>query len=136
MTTIVSAYDGYCIDINNNDVSNGVKLVLGTCDSSSSQSWWLNDDGSISSSLDSNKCIGVEGSVYAHYTPIEIQDCDSGNPAQQWNYLADGTIQSVGDPSYCFDGNGLNSVVYLWHCDGTSDQYWTYVGPTTPIPSV
>merc|ERR1712165_516512 len=134
---IVSNRIGDCLDIPNDDTTNGVDLVLGTCDSTSSQSWVFGTDGSIRSSLDSNKCIEVQGSVYANGTPIEVQDCNSGNPGQQWNYLADGTIQSVGNPSYCFDENGLGGVVYLWTCDGTSDQYWTLVGqaPSSKAPS-
>merc|ERR1712038_1172345 len=136
--TIVSNRIGDCLDIPNDDTTNGVDLVLGTCDSTSSQSWLFHTDGSIRSSLDSSKCIEVEGSVYDNGTPIEVQDCDSGNPAQQWTYLADGTIQSVGDSDYCFDENGLGSVVYLWRCDGSSDQYWTLVGqaPSSSTPSI
>merc|ERR1712165_574090 len=135
---IVSNRIGDCLDIPNDDTTNGVDLVLGSCDSTSSQSWAFDIDGSIRSSLDSNKCIEVQGSVYADGTPIEVQDCNSGNPGQQWNYLADGTIQSVGNPSYCFDENGLGGVVYLWTCDGTSDQFWTLGGgqaPSSKAPS-
>merc|ERR1712038_1002404 len=122
---IVSDLGGLCLDIPGSDASNGVDLILWNCHQGNNQKWLLNNDGSISSSLDNNKCIEVQGSVYSSGTPIEVQDCNSGNPAQRWNYLSDGTIQSVGHPSYCIDGNGFDNLVYLWTCDGSSDQYWT-----------
>jgi len=132
---IVSDFDGYCLDVPNDDASNGVDLILGACDSTTSQSWLLNfSDGSIRTSLNSNKCIGVEGAIFSNGTPIEIQDCISGNNVQQqWTFGADGTVQSVSNPSYCFDGNGLNEAVYLWNCDGTSDQYFSIPVYTTIV---
>merc|ERR1712038_421563 len=121
---IVSDLDGLCLAVPSY-ASNGVDLILWNCHQGNNQKWQLNHDGSISSSLDNNKCIEVQGSVYSSGTPIEVQDCNSGNPAQQWDFLSDGTIQSLGNPSYCIDGNGFDNVVYLWTCGGSSDQYWT-----------
>merc|ERR1712165_570646 len=65
-------------------------------------------------------------------------DCVMGSSAQQWTFNTDGTIQSVGNPSYCWDENSLGSIIYIWTCDGSSDQYFTIIGgqpPATPPPS-
>jgi len=136
---VVSKTGGYCLDVvvpSEDDATRSTNaavvvrddLVLEICNSSASSQFWLFDnDGYIRSSLDSNKCIQVKGSVYNSGMPIEVQNCDIGNPTQQWNFLADGSIQSVGNSNYCIDENGPGSNLYLWNCDGSSDQFWSLV---------
>ena len=124
-----------CLDVPNSDASNGANLILANCDSTDSQSWLQNSDGSISSSLNNDKCIEVEGAVYNPGVPIEIQDCVGGRIDQKWTFANDGTIKSDANPLFCFDGNAIDSVVYIWACDGSSDQYWSLIGNLTPTPS-
>merc|ERR1712038_372843 len=106
--TISSNLDGYCLAVPNDDTTNGVDLILEFCDSSNSQSWLIDENRRfVRPSLNYKKCIQVQGGVYSNGSPIEVQDCVTSNTAQQWNFLDDGTIQSVGNPSYCWDGNGF-----------------------------
>merc|ERR1712038_1395498 len=82
-------------------------------------------------------CIGVEGNSYSSGTPIEIQDCVGGSTDQEWTYEADGTVKSVANPLYCWDENSIGSDVYLWTCDGSSDQYWIFnsLSSSSPVAS-
>merc|ERR1712038_512611 len=123
---------GGCLDTSSSSV--GTDLYLQNCDSSDNQKWLQAPNGNFFSALDNSKCIGVEGNSYSSGTPIEVQDCVSGSTDQEWTYEADGTVKSVANPSYCWDSNGLSGVVYLWTCDGTSDQYWIFNNLTPPPP--
>jgi len=125
--------NGYCLDIPFDDTTTGSSLVMDICDATGGQLWAINADESISSSLNSNKCIGVDG--YSNGSNLVIQDCVNGDVDQKWMYLADGSFQSMGNPLYCFDENGLGNTVYLWQCDGSSDQFFTLVGGSQPTPT-
>merc|ERR1712038_1031548 len=130
---IESTRTGGCLDASSTSV--GTDLFLQTCDSSDNQKWLQTPNGNLISALDNSKCIGVEGNSYSSGTPIEIQDCVSGSTDQEWTYEADGTVKSVANPSYCWDENSIGSDVYLWTCDGSSDQYWIFNSLSSPSPS-
>ena len=128
---------GFCLGLLNADTTNGGVIYLESCDLESSQ-WHIDSRGYIRSKVDTNKCIDVSSAGYVDGSPIIIQDCVVGLSSQKWEFTNSGTIQSVGNLAYCLDENGENGAVYLWACDGTTDQYYTVTSlekTASPIPS-
>ena len=128
---ILSNMDNFCVDILASDASEGVGLALWGCNGGKNQKFLFptGSTGVITSVLDSSKCIAVGGGdyiVYKNGVPITLALCNSSKSTQQWQ-IKDGTIRSVGNPNYCWDGNGKGQGIYLWNCDGSSDQKFTTI---------
>jgi hypothetical protein len=93
--------------------------------------------GPITSGLNSAKCVDDSAGSTANGNKIQMWDCQSGNPNQQWTVGSDGTVQVYGK---CLDITGANysngTLIELWQCNGGANQQWqatngTLVNPTS-----
>ena len=122
---------GYCISLPSSNTSDGVKIILSQCNGQENQLWYIESLGLIPSSLNSDKCIQVEGSSFTGGETIEIQACNDDNVTQQWEMVSTGEIRShsgnENSTHYCMDGNDFGEPIVVWQCDETPDQYWTWI---------
>jgi len=81
--------------------------------------------GPITSGLNSAKCVDDSAGGTANGNKIQMWDCQSGNPNQQWTVASGGTLQVFGK---CMDITGANynngTLVELWDCNGGGNQQW------------
>ncbi|KAF5336494.1 hypothetical protein D9611_006744 [Ephemerocybe angulata] len=75
------------------------------------------------------KCIDVQGGVFANGTPVQLYDCN-GTPAQNWLLNHGSTKIQRSGTNFCLDagsnpGNGVG--MKIWTCyDGNPAQQWYY----------
>ncbi len=73
------------------------------------------------------KCLDANGQGTANGTAAIIWDCN-GQPNQQWNVNADGTITGA-QSGLCLDAVGAGTAngtrLHLWSCHGGTNQRWT-----------
>jgi eukaryotic-like serine/threonine-protein kinase len=71
------------------------------------------------------KCMDVAGAISEDGTAVQLYECN-GTDAQQWEFLPDGTVQSLGK---CLDVRGGDTndgaKVQIYDCNGTGAQQWT-----------
>ncbi|MER6196047.1 ricin-type beta-trefoil lectin domain protein [Streptomyces sp. NPDC001586] len=77
------AFRSKCLDIRNNGTTNGTDVVLWDCwrgvnGGGDNQRWTVRDDGTVYNPM-ANKCL----TAHPH-GGLEIWDCDTKNPSQQW----------------------------------------------------
>ena len=81
--------------------------------------------GPITSGVNSAKCVDDSAGSTANGNKIQMWDCQSGNPNQQWTVASNGTLQVYGK---CLDITGANynngTLVELWDCNGGGNQQW------------
>ena len=86
----------------------------------------------LTSYLDSNKCLDVSGGQTANDTNIDLYDCN-GTRSQKW-FWKGSTIRSGLDQSKCLDvwhaGTANDTNIDLYDCNGTNSQVWTWDGAT------
>ncbi|ADL45504.1 Ricin B lectin [Micromonospora aurantiaca ATCC 27029] len=74
-----------------------------------------------------NKCLDASGRGTANGTSVIIWDCN-GQPNQQWNLNANGTISGV-QSGRCLDAAGYGTAngtrINLWDCHGGTNQQWS-----------
>ncbi|MEU0602412.1 LamG-like jellyroll fold domain-containing protein [Streptomyces sp. NPDC006393] len=70
-------------------------------------------------------CLDDAGAGTADSTKIQVHTCN-GTPAQQWSYIADGSLRVLGK---CLDvtggGTADGTLLQLHSCNGTGAQKWT-----------
>ncbi len=104
----------------------GSQIHLINCNIEERSSWYLGPNGIISS-VKNGTCLQLKNSYLSNASPLELATCSNyTNPNQQWMFLNSGEIKSAVDPSFCIDENTHKREVYMWGCDGTPDQYWTF----------
>lgn len=85
----------------------------------------------INPGLDNNKCLDVQGGVFADGTPVQIFDCN-GTPAQNWTITTGETKVHLAGTNFCLDagstpGNGVG--MKIWQCyAGLAAQQWFLTG--------
>ncbi len=81
--------------------------------------------GPITSGANSAKCVDDSAGGTANGNKIQMWDCQSGNPNQQWTVASNGTLQVYGK---CLDITGASTangaLVELWDCNGGGNQQW------------
>ena len=81
--------------------------------------------GPITSGANSAKCVDDSAGSTANGNKIQMWDCQSGNPNQQWTVASNGTLQVFGK---CLDITGASTangaLVELWDCNGGGNQQW------------
>lgn len=76
-----------------------------------------------------NKCMDVQGAVFANGTPVQLYDCNGSN-AQQW-VIRSGTGQiRVAGTNFCLDAGSSPAdgvKMKIWQCfDNLAAQQWNY----------
>jgi non-reducing end alpha-L-arabinofuranosidase len=81
--------------------------------------------GPITSGVNGAKCVDDSAGSTANGNKIQMWDCQSGNPNQQWTVASGGTLQVYGK---CLDITGANynngTLIELWDCNGGGNQQW------------
>ncbi len=120
---IVSALNGYCIDIAGANTQRGASLIAWPCHGGSNQKW-IYEDGMIKSELN-GYCIDIAKASTAAGAKLISWPCHGGNN-QRWIY-ENGMIKSRLN-GYCIDIAGANThkgaSLISWPCHGGSNQRW------------
>ncbi|EAU89191.1 G-X-X-X-Q-X-W domain-containing protein [Coprinopsis cinerea okayama7 len=83
----------------------------------------------VKPNFNENKCLDVQGAVFANGTPVQVYDCNGTN-AQKWVLSQGSTKVRVADTNFCLDagstpGNGV--PMKIWQCyDNLPAQQWFY----------
>jgi streptogrisin C len=122
-SSVVSDWNGLCIDVPNADFSDGVPLQMWGCNGSAAQKWTF-VNGTLQTS--NNKCMDVAWGSTANGAIIQIANC-SGNPAQQFVLSAAGDLVNP-QANKCVDIKDWNgdwgAALQIWDCAGTANQKW------------
>jgi streptogrisin C len=122
-SSIVSNWNGKCIDVPYSNFSDGVALWMWNCNGTGAQKWTF-VNGTLQTS--NNKCMDVAWGSTANGAVIQIANC-SGNPAQQFVLSAAGDLVNP-QANKCVDIKDWNgnegAALQIWDCAGTANQKW------------
>jgi streptogrisin C len=122
-SSVISDWNGLCIDVPNSNFSDGVPLQMWGCNGSGAQKWTF-VNGTLQTS--NNKCMDVAWGSTANGAVIQIATC-SGNPAQQFVLSAAGDLVNP-QANRCVDIKDWNgnwgAALQTWDCAGTANQKW------------
>lgn len=122
-SSLISDWNGLCIDVPNSNFSDGVPLQMWECNGSGAQKWTF-VNGTLQTS--NNKCMDVAWGSTANGAVIQIANC-SGNPAQQFVLSAAGDLVNP-QANKCVDIKDWNgnwgAALQTWDCAGTANQKW------------
>ncbi|MEU4242255.1 ricin-type beta-trefoil lectin domain protein [Actinoplanes sp. NPDC026619] len=122
-SSLISDWNGKCIDVPNSNFSDGVALQTWNCNGSGAQKWTF-VNGTLQTS--NGKCMDVAWGSTASGAVIQIVGC-SGNAAQQFVLSAAGDLVNP-QANKCIDikdWNGNDGAgLQLWDCAGTANQKW------------
>ncbi len=120
---IVSALNGYCIDIAGANTSRGASLISWPCHGGSNQRW-IYEDGMIKSQLN-GYCIDIARASTSPGAKLISWPCHGGRN-QRWVY-ENGMIKSQLN-GYCIDiaraNTSRGAPLIAWPCHGGSNQRW------------
>jgi streptogrisin C len=122
-SSLISNWNGLCVDVPNSNFSDGVALQMWQCNGTGAQKW-TSVNGTLQTA--GNKCMDVAWGSTANGAVIQIATC-SGNPAQQFVLSAAGDLVNP-QANKCVDikdwnGNG-GAALQTWDCAGTANQKW------------
>jgi len=121
--SLISDWNGLCIDVPNSNFSDGVPLQMWECNGTGAQKWTF-VNGTLQTS--NNKCMDVAWGSTANGAVIQIANC-SGNPAQQFVLSAAGDLVNP-QANKCVDIKDWNgnwgAALQTWDCAGTANQKW------------
>jgi len=122
-SSLISDWNGLCIDVPNSNFSDGVPLQMWECNGTGAQKWTF-VNGTLQTS--NNKCMDVAWGSTANGAVIQIANC-SGNPAQQFVLSAAGDLVNP-QANKCVDIKDWNgnwgAALQTWDCAGTANQKW------------
>lgn len=122
-STLISDWNGLCVDVPNSNFADGVPLQMWGCNGSGAQKWTF-VNGTLQTS--NNKCMDVAWGSTANGAVIQIATC-SGNPAQQFVLSAAGDLVNP-QANKCVDIKDWNgdwgAALQTWDCGGTANQKW------------
>ncbi len=128
---IVGVQSNRCVDIPNRSTTNGTQAQLWDCNSGTNQAFTYGSARTLV--VYGNKCLQPLNGATSAGTAVVIGDC-SGQPGQQWNVNADGTISNV-QSGLCMDANGAATAngtrIIVWGCGSGANQRWTVQGGVT-----
>jgi streptogrisin C len=121
--SLISDWNGKCVDVPNSNFSDGVALQMWACNGTGAQKWSF-VNGTLQTS--NNKCMDVAWGSTASGAVIQIATC-SGNAAQQFVLSAAGDLVNP-QANKCIDIKDWNgndgAALQLWDCAGTTNQKW------------
>jgi len=121
--SLISDWNGLCIDVPNSNFSDGVPLQMWQCNGTGAQKWTF-VNGTLQTA--NNKCMDVAWGSTANGAVIQIATC-SGNPAQQFVLSAAGDLVNP-QANKCVDIKDWNgnwgAALQTWDCAGTANQKW------------
>src|SRR4051812_26094361 len=121
--SLISDWNGKCIDVPNSNFSDGVPLQTWGCNGSGAQKW-TSVNGTLQTS--DNKCMDVAWGSTANGAVIQIATC-SGNAAQQFVLSPAGDLVNP-QANKCVDIKDWNgnwgAALQTWDCAGTANQKW------------
>jgi hypothetical protein len=120
---------------------NGAQVVLADCTGGSSQEWTFTGKGTVT--LYGTKCLDVTNGVNSNGNKLQVWDCGTNNPNQQWFYEGYGANQlQWKNKGKCMDlTNGVltdGNQVQIWTCSGSNpNQVWDvgYLYNQLPVKS-
>ena len=118
----VVGLDSMCLDDRGGGVSNGNPIQIFSCDSTNSQVWTVEPDGTLRSS---GMCMDVTGGNSVDGTLIDLYQCNNTG-AQVWQSRSNGELYNplsgkcLDDPK--FDGSGTQ--LDIWDCNDGANQQW------------
>jgi beta-glucosidase len=118
----VVGYQNMCLDDRGGGVSNGNPVQIFGCDSTNSQVWTVEPDGTLRSS---GMCLDVSGGESTDGTLIDIYQCN-GTGAQVWQSRTDGELYNP-QSGKCLDdtqGGGSGTQLEIWDCHDGANQLW------------
>jgi streptogrisin C len=122
-SSLISDWNGLCIDVPNSNFSDGVPLQMWQCNGTGAQKWTF-VNGTLQTA--NNKCMDVAWGSTANGAVIQIATC-SGNPAQQFVLSAAGDLVNP-QANKCVDIKDWNgnwgAALQTWDCAGTANQKW------------
>ena len=124
LDTMSMAILGKCIDDPGGNVSDGTHVNMFSCNKGANQEWFIESDGTIRPSADSNMCLDLPAWQTADGTLLELWDCN-GQQNQQWTFESDGTLRGYGGK--CVEDPGFQTA------NGTALDYWDCNGGTNQI---
>lgn len=120
---LTNAASGTCLDDPNGSTTNGVQLIIWTCNSGTNQA--VTQSGAALQIL--GKCLDASGAGTANGTAVILWSCHSGTN-QQWTLRADGTIAGV-QSGRCIQpvngGTANGTKLVLFDCGTQAYQRWT-----------
>ncbi|MEU2134447.1 endo-alpha-N-acetylgalactosaminidase family protein [Streptomyces sp. NPDC018352] len=123
---IVGAGSDRCVDIPNNDSTNGTLVLLWDCNGGANQAWSFPADGTIRSL---GKCLEVTGHGTADGTGVALWDCNGG-ANQQWTYDTATKEYKGVESGGCLDtANGATAngtLLEIRSCTGGTSQQWNH----------
>lgn len=115
----------FCIELKNEDVTDGAKLILGDCNG---PGWRLDAEGRFHSEVDDYKCMQASHTGRPKEgEKIRIYGCEHDNPLQQFVYEGQQLIKPIGDVDLCvvWQGHTPNihkDTIILRKCDSVSKR--------------
>ncbi|GAB7039077.1 hypothetical protein JCM9533A_29270 [Catenuloplanes niger JCM 9533] len=121
--TLVSNWNGKCLDVPNADFADGVPLQIWDCNGTDAQRWAFS--GGTLMTRD-NLCVDVAWGSRDSGAAVQLARC-SGNPAQQWVLTEAGDVVNPQadkclDIKDWFPENGAR--LQIWDCAGSVNQKW------------
>ena len=130
----VGVLSGGCLTADAAGSELSAPAVISTCQGggdTSSQTWSINGDGSITTF--DGRCLEVRGGVSQDQTPAQLAAC-AGVPAQRWTAFENGQIRGLAGK--CLDVSGGASadgtLVQLSGCVALPEQQWLLPAPSAP----
>jgi alpha-galactosidase len=124
---LASAVANRCLDVYNNETTNGTKVEIWDCKNGANQQWTPTAAGELRVYAGA-QCLDANGS--ASGSKVTLWTCNGGTN-QQWRLNPDGTITGV-QSGLCLDiaggnndaGRANGALAELWTCNGGSNQDW------------
>ena len=140
-TTLISQWNGKCLDAEANSNFNGATVQLWSCSGQNNQDWKMIELGNSFFKIVNvkfNRCLDADtGAITRDGTRVQLWDC-SGRDNQKWfkldlnqgtileNYMAsdlrNDTSAAVLDANANNPNNGTN--IQIWRFLGYQNQYW------------
>ena len=118
----VVGLDGMCLDDRGGGVSNGNPVQIFSCDSTNSQVWTVEADGTLRSS---GMCMDVTGGNDVDGTLVDLYQCN-GTGAQVWQSRSNGELYNALSGK-CLDDSkfgGSGTQLEIWDCNDGANQQW------------
>lgn len=119
----ISGVGGKCMEVADAAGAAGSTVQLFQCNRRPSQVWTASSDGTVRAF---GKCLAIRNGGTTDGSEIQIAACD-GTPGQQWKGQRNGALLNPGSKK-CLEAPTLNAsdatVLVLWRCTGSDQQYW------------
>ncbi|HEV2372352.1 MAG TPA: glycoside hydrolase family 3 C-terminal domain-containing protein [Streptosporangiaceae bacterium] len=122
-TTSLVGYQGLCLDVADDNNTDGTKVQIYTCNGTNGQQWTEEPNGTIHAD---GKCLDVVGGGTANGTLVDLYTCN-GTGAQVWQPQSDGALLNP-QSNACLDDTNYSTnpgtQVQIWSCSGNANQVW------------